>query len=105
MLAQFDNANSPPRRREVKLEVQKVDDFHTDIWQDGMELRLTIEFQNCEYEIPFDEDKIIHFYVEKSGNRWNVGCKRKQSWKEPSGSHKVEVWIYYLKFNGLIFYQ
>ena len=104
-LAQFDNVNSTPRIREVELVVQKADDFHTEIWQDGMELRLTINFQNSEYEIPFDEDKVIHFDASKSGIRWYFPCNPKHSWKDPSGSHKVTVRIYYLRFNGLIFYQ
>ena len=106
-LVQFEDANPNPRLREINLVIQKADDFHTDIWQDAMELRLTIEFQSSEYEIPFDEDRVIHFHVNPSvsGNRWIMGCKPKRSWKEQSGIHKVDVWIYHLRFNGLVFYQ
>ena len=104
-LALLDNRNSPIYERDVKSVVKKVDDFQTEIWQDGMELHLTIEFQSCDFEIPFDKDRIIHFDAEKSGNRWFMLCKPKYSRKELSGSHKVAVWIYHLRFNGLVFYQ
>ena len=97
----LDDRGRSIQSRDIKL-IGPKDDFDTMITQSGMQIRFTFEFQDPRHEILFDADRDIGFEAVK---QWRMVGRPRNSWQLCAGSRQVEIWIDYLRFDGLIIYD
>ena len=101
-LFQLDRENYHPAGREANLLIKGIDDYSTVIEQNGMEIRVIIDFENGDYAFPFETNKRIRF---RMANGCVMDGKPLEISEIRPGSQQVVAWISDLKFDNLFYYE